>query len=177
MDYSTLITSEHQQPNFLSIVSGLTNPLGVTQSDLLAMDLSINTAIGWQLDLIGEWVGVNRSVLLQGDLRTLNDDQYRTYLSMQIIANAWDGTKESAYKALASLNLYTVGDLKIIDNLDMSFVFCLQYTALDGFLIELILNGIIPLRPLGVDMAACSALNGSSYIGIGLYSTEMVTLF
>ncbi len=64
-DYTTLITSEHnQQPNFVALVGALANSIGairdVAASLPAAFDLDL--AFGIQLDILGLWIGQPRLV-------------------------------------------------------------------------------------------------------------------
>lgn len=64
-DYSTLVTSEHnQQPNYMALVRLLANPF----SDIAALVDSfpglydLDAALGTQLDATGKWIGQGRQV-------------------------------------------------------------------------------------------------------------------
>jgi len=61
--YPSLVTSEHQKPRFLAAVAALTQPfadqIAVRQQIMGAFDL--DTAVGQQLDFVGQWIGVTRA--------------------------------------------------------------------------------------------------------------------
>lgn len=106
----------------------------------------VDHAIGKQLDVVGEWVGSSRYVTTplnniyftwngreigtgwnrgqwkgrfdpSAGLVALDDDTYRTLIKLQIAANAWDGSVDSAYKAWESA---FDGAIFIDDRQDMS---------------------------------------------------------
>jgi hypothetical protein len=127
-DYLGLITSWHSdKPRFVNTVATLIQPLVDAQDMLtkLTFDFDLDTAIGVQLDMVGQWIGRTRYVTTPitnvffsfddgGGARTgfdqgiwlgpydptdgvvaLDDDTYRAILKLQAIANQWDGTLPS----------------------------------------------------------------------------------
>ena len=124
--YLGLITSWHSdKPRFVNTVAVLIQPLVDAQAMLqkLTADFDIDTAIGVQLDMVGQWVGRSRyikapisGVYFSFDLpaqrvgfdqgqwfgpdssvdgvHALDDETYRTVLKLQALANSWDGTME-----------------------------------------------------------------------------------
>lgn len=64
-DYTKLITSEHsQQPQFMALVELWTDTIGdITDLiDSMPSLFDLDTAIGAQLDVLGEWIGLSRTV-------------------------------------------------------------------------------------------------------------------
>jgi hypothetical protein len=65
MDYTTLITSEHNtKPKFMALLDAVVNGIGATADVLLGMPAAfdLDTAVGNQLDIVGQWIGQSRSV-------------------------------------------------------------------------------------------------------------------
>jgi hypothetical protein len=65
MDYTTLITSEHnKQPKFMALIDAVVNGIGATADVLLSMPAAfdLDNAVGNQLDIDGEWIGQARVV-------------------------------------------------------------------------------------------------------------------
>ena len=126
-EYLGLITSWHStRPRFMNTVAALIQPL-VDSQDMLAKltaDFDLDTAIGVQLDQVGQWIGRTRyvkqpitGVFFSFDLPdqrvgfdqgvwlgkydptdgiiALDDETYRAVLKLQAIANQWDGTLAS----------------------------------------------------------------------------------
>jgi hypothetical protein len=134
-DYLGLVTSWHSdKPRFMSTLAALVQPLADAQAMLakLTADFDLDTAIGIQLDMVGQWVGRTRYILQpvtgvffsfdlpaqrvgfdqgiwlgpysQTDAVTaLDDETYRTLLKLQAIANHWDGTVPSMAGPLETL--------------------------------------------------------------------------
>lgn len=65
MDYTTLITSEHaNKPKFMALVSALTGALDDVASLIASIPdaFDVDKAIGAQLDIVGQWVGIGRYI-------------------------------------------------------------------------------------------------------------------
>lgn len=96
--YLNLITSQHrQQPKFIAWLGA---PLTIaddyaTLINEFLEDFDLETAIGAQLDMLGEVVGVSRTVSFEpsgGVSPKLDDDVYRSVIKAKIAKNQWDGT-------------------------------------------------------------------------------------
>lgn len=129
MEYRDLLSQEHQQPNLLSWVDALTAPLKSNQALLMSLPakFDIATAVGQQLDFVGEWVGIGRVLDLPATTGyfswddpdpalgwdsapwyfeaspiivpyRLDDDHYRMLLYAKIANNIWDGSVPGAYR-------------------------------------------------------------------------------
>jgi Protein of unknown function (DUF2612) len=131
-DYTSLITSEHNTaPNYVATVSLSCQPM-VDQQNLVAEVpglFDIDSAVGQQLDYVGQWVGLTRYVNVPLDIYfswgvaglgwgqgvwysifdpttgavALDDPHYRILLKARIVANQWDGTITGAYDAWDTL--------------------------------------------------------------------------
>lgn len=111
------------QPLFTAWVSTFIQ-LGVdiqTVLNSMPADFSIDDAVGNQLDVLGQILGVSRQVDFDpggGATSILTDDYYRVALKARIILNQWKGTKDEIYDFWAIyLPEYPV---LILDNQDMS---------------------------------------------------------
>lgn len=178
-EYIALITSEHTgKPKFEATVAAGVSPLAKVQAVLrsLVSELDIDSAIGVQLDKVGEWVGRSRRVdtplvgvyfswddlasdgwesgIWKGPfdpdsgLVDLPDDSYRVLLKAKIASNSWDGTIPGAYEIWATI--FTNSHLIIQDNQDMSMVVGIAGQPLSIVDQALLTNGYIPLKPEGV---------------------------
>lgn len=179
-DYTSLITSEHaDKPKFMAMVSLLAQ-WGADRRNMLASIpglFDIDSAVGQQLDFIGEWVGVKRtlSVPLSGvyfsfdtsgvgfdqgtwlgpydpttGLVSLPDDQYRILLYATIAANNWDGTVPGAYTAWNMIFQPLGYSVLISDNQDMTMSIVLVGPTPDAVTLALFTGGYLNLRPAGV---------------------------
>ncbi|MFG1402002.1 DUF2612 domain-containing protein [Xanthobacter sediminis] len=179
-DYTGLITSYFRgKPRFTQTVQYSVHPLSEVQSflDLLPAQFDLDTAIGVQLDQVGEWVGRTRYVNIpiasvwfsfnidwlginQGvwkgkydpetGISSLDDETYRRLLRAKIAANSWDGTVESALRALDLLFIDDGTYMFIEDRQDMSMVFGIAGAIPNAVVLSLFTNGYVPLKPTGV---------------------------
>jgi len=176
-DYINLVPSQHRdKPNFIATLSALIQPFVDLQNIDFGTAFDIDFAIGKQLDIIGEWVGVSRRIStpitgvyfawndteLDGwnsgvwkgkfdptsGLQDLPDDSYRTLLKAKIAANKWDGTIENAYAIWKEV---FVNSFIIIEDLqDMSINIGVAGQRINAVELALLTEGYIPLKPMGV---------------------------
>lgn len=152
--YRRLLTSEYKtKPRLTSwllwlLSEGLTYRNTVKEF-LGAFDL--DTAVGKQLDTIGEIVGVNRLLSFHpasGDSPLMNDSTYRLVIKARILQNIWKGTLVELYEAwsvlFTDMRYFQIQDLQ-----DMTYnvVIMGPFTPLER---ELIANGYIIPKPEGV---------------------------
>lgn len=148
--YTDLITNYHAgKPKFVDHVDLSTRPLidvSAATSELVAA-FDIDTAIGDQLDILGEWIGVSREVaapitgvFLQWDkervgwdqgvwlgpyqstdeLTYLSDDVYRIVLKARIGINNWNGQNGTLPDILETALAGAGIKMIILDNQGMS---------------------------------------------------------
>lgn len=177
-DYLALITSAfREKPKFAGTVQ-INVDVPVRVQNLLTSMLAIfdlDTAVGSQLDIIGQWAGISRDVsipitgvyfswddvqtdgwdfgiwqpnLAPTTVTTLPDDSYRTLIKAKIAANAWDGTTDGAYAIWDTL--FTQFTILIQDHQDMSYDLIIVGGIVDSLTAALITGGYIPLKPEGV---------------------------
>ncbi|HET8689328.1 MAG TPA: DUF2612 domain-containing protein [Methanosarcina sp.] len=173
MSYTSYLTSENQQPNFLAIVNNLTIPFTDIQG--MNVDLNVNTATGAMLDIIGEWVGISRylpvpiDIVLLWDntsrtwdsgyiwanestsptgLTRLDDTSYRFVIKFEILKNHYDGTKQTAYNILSTL--LSTSSIVIEDTLSMSMNVIIAGATLDTITQALLTGGYLNFAPFGV---------------------------
>jgi hypothetical protein len=145
--YLNLITSEHSdKPKFKSMLTNVLDEIDIGVD--IDGEFDIDNAVGVQLDIIGEILGLSRVLTFQPSdgSALLNDDDYRSLLYAKIILNQWDGSMETLTDALLKLDtsLYFI----VKDNQDMS----LDVTAIgtDQLKKELLSNGYVIPKPAGV---------------------------
>lgn len=149
-NYQSLVTSLYKdKENFNKTLNISTNAYTTLQNltyDLIK-NLSIDEAIGVQLDFVGEWIGRTRHLKQPLDnvyfafdttkevgwdlgvwhnkfdpsesMISLDDDSYRYLLYLQATANSWNGTKQNAYDKFRQVFKGNKHVL-IVDNQDMS---------------------------------------------------------
>lgn len=151
--YLNLVTSEHQgKPKFTAMLSAsLTLVDGATAlTDNFVSYFDVVSAIGRQLDILGEIVGVKRVVTFQptdGSSPVLNDDLYRLIIQAKILKNQWDGTTNQMYDVWNVL--FPQAMLIIQDNQDMTMT-ALIIGLSSPMQKDLISNGYVIPKPQGV---------------------------
>lgn len=176
--YQSLVTSEHQSaPNYMAWLGSMVEPITVIQSVVqnFVNDFDVDTAIGVQLDQVGQWVGVSRILetpitgvfftfdtdglgfdqgIWQGpydgnEITLMPDDIYRIVIKFKILANRWDGTIPTAYADFATV--FTNGEyVFIIDNQDMSMSIGLVGFDIGAIGQAVLQQGYFPFKPEGV---------------------------
>lgn len=151
--YSNLLTSEYrttvQFNAWLSAVLNIANDISnCLQSITSAFDL--DTAVGVQLDILGQIIGVSRTVNFQpsdGVSPVLDDDTYRVLLMATVANNQWDGRIGSLYPIWQQL--FPGGSITIVDLQNMEAII-LVTGAFTSIIQDLIVNGYIVPRPQAV---------------------------
>lgn len=155
--YLDLITSQHKtKPNFnawlSSALAKVYDGLSTTNSINAAFD--IDSAVGGQLDVIGEILGRSRNLPFQpgnGSSPTLSDDNYRISLKAKVIQNGWDGTIPSIYSIW--YGLFSDLSMTIVDNQNMTMsVLIDSNNQMDPVITEMIAAGYIVPKPAGVGL-------------------------
>jgi len=176
--YLDLITSEHQKPKFLSMISALTQPFIDAQNvaNSIPQLFDVDQAVGVQLDATGLWIGETRDLVVpltgvyfsfdtaglgfdEGtilgpydpttQLDVLPDDSFRTLLYARIANNAWDGTIPGAYEFMDQV--FPGNTFFIQDNQDMSMLIgVVGSTPLNAVTYALLTGGYLDIKPAGV---------------------------
>jgi len=183
-DYIDLITSQYQNSTkFLAWLNKLFTPIQdiATMLEGLDNDFDLDYAIGAQLDIIGQIVGLSRRIncLIYNSeigftwddsnlgwdkgvwtdgvdeaVLDLDDDTYRKALKIKIAANYWDGSIPLAYSCFQNLFGSEV-IVAIQDNLNMSMELIIQGTGTSLLVLSyLFLNEYISFRPSGVKVSS-----------------------
>jgi hypothetical protein len=131
--FLNLITSEYRyQPKFQAWASVLLQGLVDAQNTAAQLPtiFDLDTAVGDQLDKVGQWIGLTRYITelepaffswdvpglgwgqapwkspysaIGSQIVVLDDYHYRVLLKARVAANSWDGTIEGAYTAWRTL--------------------------------------------------------------------------
>ncbi|MFV8941778.1 DUF2612 domain-containing protein [Moellerella wisconsensis] len=180
--YLKLITSQHRTANkFCNHINLITKSLAETASFARQLNnyFSLDDAVGVQLDVIGEWAGISRRVLIplvgvyftldndrtgfdegmwkgefdsDSGFMTLNDETYRSIIRVKIKANHWDGTTESLMDIYDSLLPDEDTKLFFIDNLDMSMDVFITGSYIDNVTKSIVKQGYLGVKPEGVQV-------------------------
>jgi|SRR5579863_4786492 len=179
-DYLALIPPEHaNQPNFLAVLTAALSPIvdGVNLALSLPSLFDLDQASGQQLDFVGQWVGISRSLLVpipgkyfsfdtvglgfdQGiwfdsqnppeGIVTMDDGTYRIMIRAKILANTWDGSLGMANEGLAKI--FPNGSVQMKDNFNMTYSLIVAGDAPSALFLSLVQQGYIPLHPAGVQL-------------------------
>lgn len=182
-DYLNLITPYHApRAKFRATVEANILPLVAVTAALkkLPSDFDIESAIGAQLDVVGEWVGRSRYVTIPvpdlwftfddlprrgfdfGEWRgpydpgttkvRLDDATYRRLLYAKIGANNWNGETAQAVAILSEFFRRDNHKLFVEDRGDGHLAFCIagSWPVLRDLCI--FAEGYIPLKPLGMQV-------------------------
>lgn len=150
--YLNRITSQHKiKPKYMALVAARLQPFIDLAECLESFDAAfdLENAVGKQLDVIGEYVGIKRLLNFQPQFSSalLPDPYYRMLIKAKISLNNWDGTVTGIKKLWGDIfPNYTV---TVVDNQDMTLN--VQITGLRSlFESELIKHGYITPKPMGV---------------------------
>jgi hypothetical protein len=188
--YDDLIASQHaDKPKFVAVIDASVKPSIDQQAEVSALpaDFDIDTAVGAQLDVVGEWVGIGRKIKTaltgvyfsfdivgvgfdQGvwlgpfdpttGLTTLADPAYRVLLKAEIALNYWDGTTPVAAAAL--IPLFPLNHIYLRDNQNMTMTVSVAGPPVDPVAAALLTGGYLALRAATVrfDYYFASASDG-----------------
>lgn len=151
--YLGLITSEYATKDlFYQYVKTFLDEVSPVVDMLMSFDtiFNLDNAVGDQLDLLGELVGMTRNLPLSvTDIpSTLTDDLFRTVIKARIYSNHWDGTYEGWVAIIQAL--YPNTSFSVVDNQDMTIDVYIIQTEEDATKLALLLNGYIVPKPAGV---------------------------
>lgn len=173
--YTDLITSQHKtKPKFMAWLSAALEIIddGDQAAKAIVDKFNIDTAVGAQLDIIGEVVGRSRRLNFQpvDAPPTLDDANYRVALKAKIAQNIWDGTIPQIYDIW--YGLFDDVDLTIVDNQDMTMAALIEGN-LDAVSAELIASGYVIPKPAGVGLTIIEVNNVDEPVYLGLLVSEI----
>lgn len=176
--WTNRVTSEHnQKPKFMAMLAAVFQPIADTLDQINTVNFDLDSAVGAQLDVLGQWIGISRNLqvpitgvyfawdtvglgwdqgvwLGPGDpvtgLIVLPDAQYRTLLRARIANNQWDGTIEGAYAIYDILFAGTSFGINIKDNQNMTMTVTVTGPTLDAATAAIVTGGYLDLKPAGV---------------------------
>lgn len=179
-DYTDLITSHHRgRPKFSATVEQTVSPISDLMGFLseLPAAFDLDQAIGKQLDIVGEWVGLSRYITVPIDQpwfswdvsgrgwdqgiwkgpysamtgrSPLDDGTFRDLLHAKIFANAWDGTVHTAGPILNSFYGGYGCPVVVEDRQDMSLNFLVPGATPALIILSIMSGRYIPIKPAGV---------------------------
>lgn len=178
--YLNLVTSGFRdKPNFIAALTAALQPFAdsLAQINDIPSKYDVDTAVGVQLDVVGEWVGAGRSlrVPLTGvyfsfntpnlgfnegiwkgkydpdtGLIQLPDDQYRILIKAKIANNQWDGTLESAYSIYSQIFDVGGNSFFLQDLGNLTIALGVYGVVPNQVTLALLTQGYLDIRPAGV---------------------------
>lgn len=172
------------RPKYVAAVTALLEKLdaahGIAKNIPGLFDVA--TAVGEQLDVLGDIVGVKRKAIplyVPNVTDVPNDDLYRIIILSKIIQNNWDGTNEGFYD-IWEATAATLFPVIYNDNQDMS----IDVTILgevDDHIADLIAYGYIIPKPMGVKTNTSILVENKPgeeqlYAGTAMYEADIFNL-
>lgn len=151
--YIDLITSEHyNKPKYKAYVKKFLDMLSpavdcYNEYNILFV---LDTAVGSQLDILGDLVGIGRNLpTTNPDIpATISDEYYRRVIKSKICFNHWDGTREQLEKIIDEN--FPGLSYELVDDQDMSYELTIIYPNADPVVVALLKEGFILPKPSGV---------------------------
>jgi hypothetical protein len=187
-----------QKPNFIATLTATLQPFADITATALTLPsmFDINSAVGQQLDFVGQFVGITRylSVPVTGvyfswgtsglgwgqanwaptanpsKLTALPDANYRLLLLARGAFNRWDGTKNGVNGAYAVWAAANTGYVLLIDDyMDMHVSYALGSIP-DAVTYQIFIQGLLTPKPAGVRIDAfwTPSVNGLPYFAWNL---------
>ena len=150
--YYTALLTHLYGPKTQAFLYALLKKFDDVSQCLVSLDtaLDLGSAVGAQLDLLGQICQAGRTVGFQpsnGVSPTLDDATYRLYIKAKIAQNQWDGTRGALQSIWATL--FPDGRIVVADNQNMTADITL-IGSFTSIVQDLITNGYIVPRPEGV---------------------------
>lgn len=199
--YKQLITSEHSsRPKFSDMVGVSVAPNVDLQNSysLTPFLYDLDSAVGAQLDAVGQWVGISRQLrtALTGvyfeldtvgvgfdagvwlgpydpvtGLTALPDEFYRLAIRARVLNNSWDGSKQALYD-LTSIIFGSAGYTFYVEdyaNLTIG-IGLLGPTTPPPILVAMLNNGLLDVKPVTIQIVNRLAQQGP------IFSMDLDTL-
>lgn len=140
-----LILQYHNKPKAKATIEATTSllPDGLIQDVINGFD--INTAVGDQLDLLGEYIGLSRDYIKDSSVVLLGDDSYRTLLKLKALCNTSDFSHKSIDESLYEIFGNSVR-MDSTGNMDIRYFVKMEGSDLVTAGIQ---KGVLP-KPMGV---------------------------
>ncbi len=141
----------------------LINNLPLTLQDAF----NIETAVGDQLDTIGKYAGVERTVLTFSGGITLVDTDFRTLIKLALLLNNGTGSLQDIDTLLTN---FLDNALVVFDNADMSIGYWMNAQLGSETLAEAIVGLKLLPKPMGVELSSLIYAGGLGFFGFRTYA-------
>lgn len=162
-----LIMQYHNKRKAQDTIKSSTKALPDTLIQDIINGYDIDTAVGAQQDLLGEYLGVDRYYVEDDNLVALSDDDYRIILKLKAIANTSDLSHKSLDDSLYSFFGNTIR-MDSDGNMEMTYFVPKNKTPV---ILAAIQKEVLP-RPMGV---RCSYIieYDKKFFGFCTYTTQV----
>jgi Protein of unknown function (DUF2612) len=152
--YANLLIIQYiGKPKAYATIQAVVGPVIIDQLPTVVENaFQLSTAIGVQLDVLGDYAGVSRNGYgPSGNPITLNDSDFMKLIQIAIGVNTSNGSLASIQQIL---NQYFAGDILVFDTKNMQMSYLVNSNSVSLDLIELfITEGLLP-KPMGVQLAS-----------------------
>lgn len=192
--YTNLITSEHSdKPKFMAMVAQTCQPFADMTEEYNDVDelYDIDTAVGVQLDTIGQWIGLGRMLQVpltgvyfsfdtsglgfdQGvwlgpfdsptQLVQMGDETYRTVLKAKVLANRFDGTIPTYESILNAAYGSASTTLHVINKTGTTYDIYVVGANLPPIYLQLLKADTLQLVPAGVTLNGVYKMPGHTLL-------------
>ena len=200
--YLALVPSENaSKPNLTAAIAALCQPFVDEQNQFAYMmgAFNLDTAVGVQLDAVGQWIGISRALAVplpnvyfsfdtsalgwdQGTWQgpndsstgqvSLADDAYRTLLRAKIGLNTWDGTMASLVTILNEVFVGSAALIFVTDNQNMTISVSVAGPLPTAVQLALLRSGLVVPCPSGVMMNYfVTSINNTPLFGFDIESS------
>ena len=151
--YLDLVTSEYAEKTkfnqMLSAILDMECPI-VDNLDEFNELFNLDNAVGDQLDICGQLVGLTRELPIEDpDIPdVLDDDLFRAVIKARICSNHWNGTNEQWQEIITQM--FPDAVFEVVDNQDMTISVVMINPNASAALTALLFNGYIVPKPAGV---------------------------
>lgn len=186
--YLALLTSQYvNSPKLNALLYVMLKKFDDISQCMIKLDtaLDLDSAVGPQLDMLGQTVGASRTLSFQpsfGVSSILDDVTFRTLIKARIAWNQWDGTQGSLYGVWHML--FPTATIVIADNQNMTATLyigglpssilldMIAGYAVNGDMSGTVTNGLIVPRPEGVQYSW--VMGDLPVFGFGTVNTSYV---
>ena len=113
-----LILQYHDKPKAKATIEAVVSLIPDDLIQEVTNGFDIETAVGKQLDILGEYIGVDRYYTEDGEIKVLDDEDYRIILKLKAISNTSNLSHKSLDESLYdffknSIRMDSVGNMEM----------------------------------------------------------------
>ena len=140
-----LILQYHNKPKAKATIEASVSLLPDSLIQEVTDGFDLNTAVGKQLDILGEYIGLSRGYIKDGVVSLLGDEDYRTLLQLKALCNSSDFSHKSIDDAMYKM----FGTAVRMDSTGMMDIRYFVNTEGSDLILAAIQKGVLP-KPMGV---------------------------